>query len=179
MRRWRRRGARAHRARKNPRFDACACANPFDSLLVDAPRLICTFALDAIRAPKIEAECRAATTRRPAGSKRHGKTTGSRKERSIDRRLGGEVGIGCTSFSAPPLGGRVAGTRAARTGAHRALSPATARAWTTASPGTRDTGSARFEAPSPDCFGERFAGASAPVCRNRINLTSCTKDLTE
>jgi hypothetical protein len=148
-------------------------------MLALAPRLRRTFALDAIRAPKIEAQCRAATTKRSDGSKRRGETTGSRKERSIDRWLGEEVGIQCTSFSTPPFGGRVAGTTAARTGAHRGLSPAQAQRWTAVFSHGRDTGSAPFGFPPPACFGERSARAVAPARHHRIHNTSCTKDLTE
>jgi hypothetical protein len=163
-------------------------AIPFDTLRADAARLIRTHALDAIRAPKIEAATSAhSTTQRSKEGKRHVGAARGRKDRSMDRRLGEEVGIQRTSFSAPPdgaprapaPGGRDAGTRVRRHAARRASSPAPAWEWTAHAAVWRDTGSAPTVTTPPRLPWWTPRPVSAPALRLRNIMASHTKDLTE
>ena len=178
-------------------------AKPFDRFDAHASCVIRTHALDAIRTLFFEATTSPTATRRTEKrSKRHGETARSRKERSMDRRLGEKGSITRASFSAPPAGpgprssaattprtniaaprtcrgGRDAGARAMRLVAPCAI-PAPASPWPAASTARRDTGSAPAVTPHFTCS----RGRRAPLSRRHAttgtrSVNRYRKDLTE
>lgn len=179
-------------------------AKPFDRFDAHASCVICTHALDAIRTSLFEATTSpVATGGTEKSGTRHGDAARSRKERSMDRRLGEEGSITRASFSAPPAGpgprssvaatprtniaepgtrrgGRDAGARATRLAAQCATSPAPAAGWPAASTDRRDTGSAPIVTPQFACS----RGRRAPLSRRRVttgtrSVNRYRKDLTE
>jgi hypothetical protein len=198
-----RRGAR-HASRISCASSCVVDAIPFDSLLADASRESRTHSLDAIRLPKIEAATFTPKTTPPSKrGKRHGEEASSRKDRSMDRRLGEEESIYRAAFSAPPTGtalpcdrprhhaevvhrrrrgrhpgGREAAARVTRGTARCPPCQAPAREWTVTETGRRDTGSAPSATPPPDCDRGRRAISTGAARHQRNTIIGQTKDLT-